>query len=306
MTNLLIQEKYLIPENIEHLKTLGYNVLPLTPDMNIDKSWPEVLCVGNSFDLSEPQSYPNLRFVQLFSAGYDKVNIELATKHNIIVSNARGAYSVQIAEYVLARLLSVYKKEREFENLQTSATWNQRIQMKSLVDQKVAILGTGSIGQEIAKRLIPFETHLTGFNTDGRLITYFDEGQKLSQLKDTIQHFDIVIICLPLNNETHYLFNKELLLKMNEEASLINIGRGPIIVEDDLIDILDSHLHAVILDVFENEPLSKDSPLWHHPKAYLTSHVSFNDNTTTTVRNNLIMSNLKNYIEKQSLLNRIN
>ncbi|NLC41707.1 MAG: hypothetical protein GX775_02495 [Erysipelothrix sp.] len=303
MTNLFIQEKYLKPENIQQLEAMGYTVE--TGSEPSDKAWPEVLCVGTTLNLKQPQEYTNLKYIQLFSAGYDSVDIEKAHQHGIMVANARGAYSVQIAEYVLARLLSVYKKEREFDSLQKDSTWSQSIQMHSLVDEKVAILGSGSIGQEVAKRLKPFNTDITGFNTSGRVDPHFDHGESLANIHNVIDQFDIVIICLPLNDSTSKLFNKELLLKMKETATLINIGRGPIIVESDLVEVLETHLRAVILDVFEVEPLTKDSLLWNHPKAYLTSHVSYNDNSTSKVRNEIIIGNLERYIDSEPIKNQI-
>ena len=303
MTNLFIQEKYLKPENIQQLEAMGYTVE--AGDEPSDKAWPEVLCVGTTLNLKKPQEYTNLKYIQLFSAGYDSVDIAKAHQHGIMVANARGAYSVQIAEYVLARLLSVYKKEREFDALQKNSNLSQSIQMHSLVDEKVAILGSGSIGQEVAKRLKPFNTDITGFNTSGRVDPHFDHGESLANIHNVIDQFDIVIICLPLNDSTSKLFNKELLLKMKETATLINIGRGPIIVESDLVEVLEAHLRAVILDVFEVEPLAEDSLLWNHPKAYLTSHVSFNDNSTSKVRNEIIIGNLERYIDSEPIKNQI-
>lgn len=303
MINLLYQSKPFTTQQLEQLKSWGYTPKQYNPEETIDYAWPEVISGSIDFDFSKPSQYSNLKLIQLHSAGYDKVSLEDAKNNNISVCNARGAYSIAIAEYVIWRILDVYKNVREYEQLQKDKVWTQSRRMFSLMNKRIAILGTGSIGQEIAKRFKPFHTHLTGFNTNGRSIDHFDETEQLNQLASLINTYDIVIIALPLNDDTKGLFNKELLLKMKPESTLVNIGRGQILVEQDLKEVIDHHLRAVVLDVFETEPLSEDSFLWSHPKAYITSHVSFNDDYTPTTRSAVIMENLRRYAQKEPLIN---
>lgn len=309
MTHLLLamDSEEFKPQQLQTLKDSGYTIKTIDEfDQKTEMDWPEVIVGRNQLDLKKPELFTRLKLIQLTSAGYNKVNVEKATEVGIKVANARGAYSVQIAEYILAKILAVYKNQRLYDSFQIEKEWNRKLHMTSLVGQEVAILGTGSIGQAVAKRLRPFETIITGFNTIGRLDPNFDDAHALSELSEIIHKFDIIVICLPLNDATDQLFDKNLLLKTKETATLINIGRGKIIKEDDLIDILDAHLRAVILDVFEKEPLPQDSPLWSHPKAYVSAHISFNDDSTTETLHTILMDNLIRYIEKEPLNNLIN
>lgn len=303
MTNLLLQGKPFSDDQTAKLIELGYNIKHFTNNEFDNLQWPNVIAGSIDIDLKKPQQYPNLKLIQLYSAGFDSVGIEDAKAHGIKVCNARGAYSVQIAEYVVWKLLDVYKNVRVYEKSQQETNWNRDEHMVSLVNQKVAILGTGSIGQEVAKRLVPFQVELIGFNTSGRLDTPFHKAYPLNTLTEQINDYDVVIVCLPLNNDTQHLFNKEMLLKMKETATLINIGRGPIVSEEALVSVLDNHLRGVVLDVFETEPLPKSSLLWKHPKAYITSHVSYIDDRTRLTRGKVLFDNLCRYIQNQPLEN---
>lgn len=257
--------------------------------------------VGNDRKIiNHPEEYKSLKLIQLMSAGYDPFNIEKLKEHNITLCNARGVYSYGIAEFVVTRLLEV-NQELRWINQQTK--WNKKIEFRSLLNQKGAILGTGSIATEIARLLKVFGVHLDGYNTKGTKVDYFDSNYPLEQFDDHAQSYDFVIITLPLNDQTKYYFDKERLLSLKSDSVLINIARGPLVKESDLIEVLDNHFKAVILDVFEKEPLDDNSPLWTHPKAYLSSHISFRNNLYKENLYQLIKNNLLSWAQGSSLTN---
>ncbi len=293
-------------EDIDYLTRVGFNVAFKKNTEEVDDpTWPTVM-VGFKFIESQPlDHFTNLRVLQLTSAGYNHLDLEYIKRNKISLHNARGAHSIPIAEYVLGKILEVLKDSRFYQQCQNDKVWDRSKPMKALYQKRAAILGTGSIGQEIAKRLQVFEVETWGFNSDGRAIDYFDHTYPLNQFSDLAKRFDIVILALPLNEQTNKFMNKERLLSIQNEAILINIGRGQLIDEPALIELLDSHFSAVILDVFEVEPLPQESPLWHHPKVIVTPHHSSVDPTSDLKLKQLILDNLTAYMKNEPLINQI-
>ena len=292
LMKLFLEERN-VPYNQEFKDTLvelGYT-LQDTPDNKT-----QVMVSTNKKILNNGGLYPSLQYVQLTSAGFDYFDIEQLKAQGVKISNARGVYSHGIAEFVVTRLLEVYQDLRGLNSSQRQAEWNRDINLVSLRNLKGAILGTGSIAKEVGRLLRVFGPILEGYNRQGTQHEEFDRCYPLSEFDQKSSSYDFIVITLPLNASTKHFFNKERLLSLNKDAVLVNIARGPIIKEDDLISILDTHLKAAILDVFEKEPLDEGSPLWTHPKTYLSSHISFKNNFYIENVIALILSNLEKYI----------
>lgn len=284
---------------INELKQVGYDVKD-SPTEDLD-----VLVSSRRKQINNTDNYENLKFIQLTSAGYDFLDTQPLKEKGILLANARGVYSEAIGEFVVARLLQVYQQLRLLEKNQQTLNWDRSLDLVSLKNLKGAILGTGSIGKEVAKRLKVFGPYLEGFNTKGSQHQEFDACYPLEEFDQKAPNYDFVVITLPLNEKTHYYFKKERLLLLKQECVLVNIARGPIINEADLIEIMDSHLLAIVLDVFEKEPLDQNSPLWNHPKMYLSSHISFKNNYYKENIQSLIFDNLVKYIHQEPLTNLI-
>lgn len=265
----------------------------------------EIVVSSNGKILNSIACYPNVKFVQLTSAGYDFINIDNLLSKGIIIANARGVYSQAIAEFVVARLLQVNQELRLLDNNQNKTNWNRQIQLQTLLNQKIGILGTGSIAQEMAKLLKVFNCHLVGFNTKGRDVFDFDECYPLEEFDSMSPQFDVVIVTLPLNEQTKGYMDKERLLNLKADCIFVNIARGPIVKEDELIEVLDHHLKAAILDVFDKEPLESESLLWQHPKVYLSPHISFKNETSKLNLRELTLRNIKNYLNSVEIENQI-
>lgn len=288
-----------LASNEEELSQLGY-VFQDEADQET-----QVIVSNNKELINSPELYPALQYTHLTSAGFDDIDLSSIKQQQILVSNARGVYSEAIAEFVVARLLEVVHCFRQINQSQREYHWNKDVNPLSLKKMHGAILGTGSIGKETARLLNGFGTICEGFNTKGTAHPEFNDCYPLSEFDQRADQYDFVVITLPLNDQTKHYFNKERLLLLNKEAILVNIARGQIIKEEDLIDILDSHLKAVILDVFEEEPLNQKSPLWTNEKAYLSPHISFKDNFYKDNFKKLIVNNLKRFILNEEVLNQI-
>ncbi|HHX59151.1 MAG TPA: dihydrofolate reductase, partial [Epulopiscium sp.] len=173
-----------------------------------------------------------------------------------------------------------------------------------IYNKKITFIGTGDIAKEAAKRLQGFGVEILGVNTNGRSISGFYQCFSLDQADDVLGQSDVVVICLPHTEQTHYLFNKARLEKMKPDACLINVSRGAIINEQDLIAHLEEgHLKGVALDVFEQEPLPQESKLWESGRVVITSHNSWISQEIDQRRWELIYENLLRFKNKKELLN---
>jgi len=147
-------------------------------------------------------------------------------------------------------------------------------------DCHIGVMGMGVIGNEIAKNLLGFDFKVSGWGatskkTDSSLNYYYG----MEQLSEFLSTINILINVLPLTTKTNNLLDKKILSRLPKGAFIINIGRGGIVNEADLIMLLDKgHLRGAALDVFDNEPLTNNDPLWSHPKVYITPHIAGQNN----------------------------
>ena len=281
--------------NEEYLNSLGY-------ELTLDETEAEVVVSSNKDIINNATA---VKFIQLQSAGFDFLDLEKIKAKGVSVANARDVYSNGIAEFVIGRILSVLQKHTVLCQKQKEKEWDRQYHFQSLEQMNVAIVGAGSIGQQIAGRLKPFGPKLIGYNRSGQQALNFDVCYTLDTLDETLPTMDIVILAIPLSEDTHHLINKERIQLMKQDVILVNIARGGVINEQELIDSLDEYFQAVILDVFEQEPLDLESKLWTHPKVYLSSHVSFRDNRYREALKHLIFTNLERYSKQKFLINLI-
>lgn len=293
----------------EKITSLGYEVFDHADELEefTDEEYACDAMVGlNPFRGSKLDKFTNLKFFQATSAGFDTLPVEEFKKRNIIFANARDVYSVPIAEYTIMRILEIYKKSAMYFRQQREHSWKRDFRMQELTDKRTAILGTGSIGREIAKRLKAFDAVTIGFNRSGAPVEYFDEIHKIDELEDMVDKLDIIIVALPLNAQSVHIINRSILEKMHKKSVLINIGRGPSVDTQALCDILkEGRIMGAALDVFEEEPLPADSPLWEFDNLLISPHICSGSNYMNKRLYDLSYRNLKAFIENGEIVNRI-
>lgn len=251
-----------------------------------------------------PKVYPeSLKWVQLIAAGYDSINLQALVDKGITLTNGSGTTSIAIAEYVVASILYSAKNFKAYTLQQNDSLWLPIESGKELTKSKVAILGTGHIGKEIAKRLDPFNVEITGFNSKGSDVEAFNLTLPLQSFDDYASSFDYIILSLPLNDDTKHFFNKQRLLSLKETCTVINVGRGAVIDLNALEEVIDVHLEALVLDVMEIEPLPSSSKLWKHRKTFITPHISYMSQYRIKNVESLIVDNLINYATGKPLIN---
>lgn len=240
-----------------------------------DYAWVEgVIC--NGLFLTHPiEKFTNLKYIQLTSAGYDRVPMDYIEAHGIVINNARGVYSIPMAEFALCGVLQLYKQTRFFEKNRKAHLWEKHRGLLELHEKNVCIAGCGSVGTECAKRFRAFGCHISGVDISVREDDNYDEMLDMSQLENVLAKSDVVVLALPLTEKTKHLMNKRMFEKMKDGAVLVNVSRGAMVEEEALCEALESKLGGAVLDVFEEEPLAAESPLWEMEHVIVTPHNSF-------------------------------
>ena len=262
---------------VERLEREGHCVKFLQfekDELPCEYEWVEgVIC--NGLFLSPPIGrFVNLKYIQLTSAGFDRVPMEYVKENHIEIHNARGVYSIPMVEFAIFGVMQLYKQSKFFLKNQKEHTWEKNRELLELFGKKVCILGCGSVGTECAKRFRALGCEVTGIDLFVRTDENYSTILGLNKLNIVLPESDIVVLTLPLTEETKHLMNDEKFSAMKDGAVLVNIARGGIVDTNALIRAL-SRLGGAVLDVFEEEPLGTDSPLWDMENVIVTPHNSF-------------------------------
>ena len=285
-------------EQFESLKNLGFNIVfaqqeaePLPAEAHEAMA---VVCNG-LFLHHNIEDFPNLKLIQLTSAGLDRVPIDKIEKREIKLLNARGVYGIPMAEWALCKALEYFKGGKFFHHEQEQKRWTKNRNLKEIFGSKVGIIGAGNVGQEVAKRFKALGARITGFDIHSNPTEGFDQILTIELLPSKIGDFDIWILTAPLLPSTRGIIDRDKMIAMKKDSLIINISRGPLIDELALIDVLNTRkdLHAA-LDVFTVEPLPAESPLWAMENVTISPHNSFVGNGNNERMFNVIYSNLKN------------
>lgn len=284
-------------ENIAALEKLGHSVQFMQyekDELPCEYRWVEgVVC--NGLFLRHPiERFPNLRYIQLTSAGFDRVPMDYVQQHGIEIHNARGVYSVPMAEFAVAGVLQLYKKMQFFAANQKAHRWEKHRGLLELSGKTVCIVGCGSVGTECAKRFSAFGCRVVGVNRTVREDENYQKIVGLDSLDAALPEADILILTLPLTEQTRHIMSRERVSLLKKTAILVNIARGAIIDPEAMLQALPT-LGGAVLDVFEEEPLDVNSPLWDMENVVLTPHNSFVGDGNGERMRNVIIDNLEEY-----------
>ena len=261
------------------LKDMGHTVLVMPDErgeLPCDPAWVEGVIANGLFLYHPIESFTSLRYVQLTSAGFDRMPMDYAAAEGITVRNARGVYSIPMAEFALSSVLAVYKQTDHFRTAQDARRWDKHRGLRELFGKRVCIVGCGNVGTEVAKRFGAMGCEIVGVDAYLREDEHYTVMLPVAALDTALMTADIVVLTLPLAPETHHLMGREQLALLPEGCVLVNIARGGVMDTEALTDTLAARKDlTAVLDVFEEEPLSESSPLWEMDNAVLTPHNSF-------------------------------
>lgn len=303
---VLIEKRLKLNESeLLHLQNLGYEVCEYTGE----KVAADVFVGMMRPPYTELDNIEGLKYIQSTIAGFDTLDMERIKAMGITFANASGIGSDPIAEYVTYCLLDHFHNFNQYRQYQKDAVWGSRSEadmtINELGSKRVLVLGTGSIGKAIAKRLNAFSVQLIGINSNGRAVNGFKETYALDNIAEVLSTVDVVIGALPLNDKTNQMYNKQFFKHMKLDSIFLNVGRGPQLVTSDLLTALDDNICAAYLDVFEEEPLNSSSLLWKHPRVTVTPHISSSSVLVQDRVKRLVLDNLENYKLNKPLLNKV-
>ena len=253
-----------------------------------------VIC--NGLFLYHPiEKFSSLRYIQLTSAGYDRVPMDYVREKGIAIFNAGGVYSIPMAEFAVAGVLTLLKEIRFFSANQKLNNWEKHRSLIELFDKTVCIVGCGNVGTECAIRFNAFGCHVIGVDAFPRKDNHYKKMYPVEQLHTALKESEIVVLTLPLTDETYHLIDSNAFNAMKDGTILVNIARGAVIDSEALTNSLSNKLRGAVLDVFEQEPLDKNSPLWNMENVILTPHNSYVGNGNSERLRKKIINNLENY-----------
>lgn len=234
----------------------------------LDIDWADCLA---SFPIKENVKLSNLKWIHTFGAGVEPYIQRTDLHKDLILTRTTGKLGHRMGEFCLCHLLIFLQNTISVYNNQHNNLWSQ-IFPESLKDIKVITLGTGEMAKGISSVLKKNGVHITGVNTSGDTSEYFDNCVSLNQIHSISSSINCVINTLPLNENTNQLLDLDFFKKFNNSL-FINVGREKSVIIEDLLQAIElSHISFAVLDVFEQEPLPKDSDLWNHPQLFISPH----------------------------------
>ncbi len=235
---------------------------------------------------------PNLKLIQLLSAGYDNVDLAAARRAKVPVANNGGANAISVAEHAMMLMLTTARRVIWQHASVSGGRWRGNgptPTMYELYDKTLGIIGLGNIGKKVARRAQAFGMRVEYF--DIKRLTEDEEdnlGVKFRLLKELLRRSDFISLHVPLNAATKHLIGAEELALMKPSAIIVNTSRGPVIDEKALHATLAAHkIFAAGLDVFDQEPPPTNNPLFTLDNVVLTAHFAgpTSDNHTARFRN---------------------
>lgn len=218
-----------------------------------------------------------LKLIQFLSAGFESAQVH-GVPGGASVCNASNVWAPVVAEHAAALTLALVRRIPDLERRRQARSWNRsafNASLSSLDGANVAILGYGTIGQQIAKRLKPFGPRLIGISRSAKPSALLDEAVSLGDLNNLLPRVDVLISVLPASASTQHFVDADLLKRMKPSAYFVNVGRGATVDETALVNALRSNgIAGAALDVFEQEPLPETNPLWSLENAILSPHAA--------------------------------
>ena len=246
----------------------------------------------------------DLRWIQWCGAGVNAALFPGLAQSDVVLTNARGVFDRAMAEYVLGLIIAFAKRFHESYDLQIRSEWRHRLS-DNVEGAKLLVVGVGSIGREIARISRAVGMQVDGVGRTARAGDQdFDKIHGQDGLIECLGNADYVVLITPLTDETQGMFGAKQFAAMKPSARFINLGRGQLIHEAELVAGLDAgHLAAAALDVFETEPLPAESPLWRHPGIIVTPHNSGDFVGYEAALSALFLDNFRRYQAGEPLRN---
>lgn len=236
-----------------------------------------------------------LKVIQLLTAGVDRWREQVPA--SVCLCNARGVHDAATAEWAVTAILAHLRHFPAFARAQAEGRWAYHM-TDELFGKRVMIIGAGSIGAALAARLEPFGVTIVRVARTAR-----DGVHGVAELPALLPDADVVVLLVPLTEQTRGLVGPEFLAAMPDGALLVNAARGPVVQTDALVAELASGRIGAALDVADPEPLPPDHPLWTMPNVLITPHVGGSTSGFLPRAYGLVGDQIRRYVAGQPLIN---
>ncbi len=250
-----------------------------------------------------------LKWIQSFSAGVNPIMDSSIRTLPVKLTNAKGIHGKTMALTTIGYMINFIRYFPELQRRQEQHIWSKKFEHspRETEGMTVGIVGAGAIGSEVARLCKALNMTVLGVKRRVTPLENFDQVYAESDLNLVLETSDFVVIVMPLTDATYHMFDREKFSRMKNSAVLINIGRGPIVKEEDLIFALQTkEIAGAALDAVEDEPLKPDSPLWDMENVIITPHCAADSEHYMERAIQLFCENLKRYEAGKPLKNEIN
>ena len=255
------------------------------------------------------EAFLDVDWVHTIQAGYDKFPLEAFDAADVTLTNSTGIHDRTIGETVAGYLLAFSRRLHRHVANQTDRTWRQPAwdDAFTLAGRRLCVVGTGTLGRGIADVAGDLGLEVVGVRRSGDPVPGFERVYPVDDLHEAIADVDFVAVAVPLTDETRHQFGAPEFEAMDAETRFVNVGRGPVVDQDALIEALQAgEIAGAALDVFETEPLPEDSPLWDFDEVIVTPHAGAFTRDYYRDVGEIVATNVERLAGGEPLTNRVN
>ena len=245
----------------------------------------------------------NLKLILSLGAGVDHL-LDYPGLPPVPIARLIDKYcSTAMTEYVLLQVMRFHRADHVFRTQQQRKEWTFH-QPNIARDREIGIMGLGALGMEAAKTLVALGFNVRGWSRSRKTLEGVVSYCGNQELHEFLSATEILICMLALTPETNSILNSTTLSLLPRGASVVNVGRGDHLVEDDLVELLNSgHISAAALDCFRREPLDESSPFWNHPNVFITPHAATGTYAPSAAKH--VVENIRRFYDGEPLLNQL-
>lgn len=271
-----------------------------------DKEKIEIIFSTVAIDGEKIKDFKNLKWIFSYSAGVDIYPLQTLKEMGVVLTNTSGVHAKNISEQVMGAMIAFSRNFIESMKNKRKRKFDKGIRLGELVGERLLIIGTGAIGKEIARKAEFFEMEVDGVRSkkSNEKIEHFNKIYSIDEIENILGDYNYIVSILPSTEKTKNFFDKKKFSLMDKDAVFMNVGRGDLVVEPDLIDALESHkIRGAYLDVYNKEPLDESSKLWDFDNILMTPHNAGITPHYLKRSLEIFMRNLKNFRENKEMVN---
>ena len=239
------------------------------------------------------RTLPNLEVIFSVGAGIDQFDLSGVPPHIAVVRMIEPGIVEGMVEYVTQAVLTIHRDLFDYALQQQRRVWRE-MPVRAAASRRIGVLGLGMLGSAVLERLRLFGFPCAGWSRSAHRLEGVECYAGVETLDAFLARTDVLVCLLPLTDATRGLLDKRVFGKLPKGASFINVGRGPHVNQQDLLDALDSgQLQNAVLDVTDPEPLPDSHPLWMHPRVRITPHIASATRPETAV--DVVLDNIRRH-----------